>query len=76
MRWHEKHYEVVIELTGFTRKFECFEEAVEYAEYLFEDSGLEILVVEVDPKAPTAYERRTPIFLYDGRTRGVKCFRE
>jgi hypothetical protein len=76
MRRRKKYYQVEIEVTGFVKRFECLEEACEYAEQLFRELEREILVVEVDPEAPTIYEKYTPIFLYDGITGEIKSFRE
>jgi len=67
-----KHYEVAIELTGFSKKFGCFEEAHEYAENLAKETGFEVIVAEINPRASDWYERYMPITLYDGVTGEVK----
>jgi hypothetical protein len=74
MRRDERYFQVVIELTGFTRNFDCLEEACEYAEELARDIGAGIVVAEIHPRASDAFERYQPIFLYeDGE---VRCLRD
>ena len=76
MRRDMKHYEVVIELTGHSKKFDCYEEAHEYAENLARETGFEVLVVEIDPRACDWFERYVPITLYDGVTGEVKSLQD
>jgi len=75
MRRDMKHYEVVIEITGHSKKFDCYEEAHEYAENLALETGFEVVVVRIDPKASTWLERYVPIALYDGASGEVKSLR-
>lgn len=71
-----KHYEVVIEITGHSKKFDYYEEAHEYAENLARETGFEVLVVEIDPRACDWFEKYVPITLYDGVTGEVKSLQD
>ncbi len=74
MRQDMKHYKVEIELTGFSKKFDYIEEAHEYAEMLAKDTGFEVLVVEINPRASNIFEMYVPICLYDGASGEFKSF--
>jgi hypothetical protein len=76
MRWNMKHYQVEIEVSGFAKKFDCYEEAHEYAENLAKETGFEVVVVEINPQAADWYERYVPITLYDGVTGEVKSLND
>jgi hypothetical protein len=76
MRRDMKHYEVVIEITGHSKKFDYYEEAHEYAENLARETGFEVLVVEIDPRACDWFEKYVPITLYDGVTGEVKSLQD
>jgi hypothetical protein len=76
MRRDMKHYEVVIEITGHSKKFDCYEEAHEYAENLARETEFEVVVVEIDPRASSWLDRYVPITLYDGATGEVKSLRD
>jgi len=67
-----KQYEVVIELTGFSKRFDCYDEAHEYAENLARETGFEVVVVKINPKASSWLDKYVPITLYDGATGEVK----
>jgi hypothetical protein len=62
MRQGKKYFQVMIELTGFSKRFDCFEEAYEYAEKLAPDTGFELVLWEVDSGAFGALEMYTPLF--------------
>jgi len=62
----KKYFQVMIELTGFSKRFDCFEEAYEYAEKLVRDTGFEVVLWEVDPSVFSALEMYTPIFFFGG----------
>jgi hypothetical protein len=66
MRQGKKYFQVMIELTGFSKRFDCFEEAYEYAEKLARDTGFEVVLLEVDTGAFRALEKYTPIFVFEG----------
>jgi hypothetical protein len=66
MRQGKKYFQVMIELTGFSKRFDCFEEAYEYAEKLARNTGFEVVLWEVDPSVFRALEMYTPIFFFGG----------
>jgi len=72
MRWNTRHYKVVIELTGFSERFEYYEDAQEFAEKLAKETGFEVLLVEINPRASDIFERYVPLALYDGVTGQVE----
>ncbi len=67
MRQGKKYFQVMIEMTGFSKRFDCFEEAYKYAEKLARDTGFEVVLWEVDPTAFKALEMYTPILVIDGQ---------
>jgi len=71
-----RYYKVEIELTGFSRRFEHYEEAHEFAENLARETGFEVIVAEINPRASDIFERHIPITLYDGATGEVKSLNE
>jgi hypothetical protein len=70
-----KYYEVVIELTGSNKRFECVEEAFDYAERLADETGYEVLVVERDLKASRMLDGYIPIGLFEGSSKKYKPLR-
>ncbi len=67
-----KCYEVVVELTGSKRRFECIEEAFDYAANLADETGFEVLVVERDLKASRMLDGYIPIGLFEGSSTKYK----
>jgi hypothetical protein len=71
----KRYYEVVIELTGSSKRFDCIEEAFEYAEWLADETGYEVLVVERDPAASRMLDGYIPIGLFEGSSSKYKPLR-
>jgi len=72
---NKKYYQVVIELTGSNKRFECIEEAFDYAAKLADETGFEVLVVERDPKASRMLDGYMPIGLFEGSSMKYKSLR-
>jgi hypothetical protein len=66
MRQVKKYFQVTIGPTGFSKRFDCFEEAYEYAKRLAQDTGFEAVLWEVDSSIFSALEMYTPIFFFEG----------
>jgi len=66
MSRRKKHYQVMIELTGFAKNFDYLEGACEHAEKLARETGFEVVVWEVVPNAFGALDMYVPIFFYEG----------
>ncbi len=69
---NRKYYEVVVELTGSKKRFECIEEAFDYAEKLADETGFDVLVVERNPKASRVLDGYIPIGLFEGSSTKYK----
>jgi len=70
-----KYYEVVIELTGSSKRFDCIEEAFEYAEWLADESGFEVVILEVNPNVSDVFEKYMGIGIFEGSSKKYKPLR-